>query len=488
MRERNERKQRTGEAGNTNTHRFPLPLLPDTATTAEGRVLLTTSPTRVEALSPVSSLPSSSSSSLPPRPRSPCLPSDFSYLPKLTSTRKMTDTPTVPSLLASAHSLNSLLVSLTSPPAFSASPSSSTVAPPPSTLLHPLGPSPSLSPASLPLLKSHLSSTLSHLRASLSHFSTLALPPTPTATETAPTETKDDKARRDKYLTLLRDSAGHEATLLALRERDLTFAERLLLERRAAGGGTAGARSFAVLRPEEKAAKNGRGTLKLLERLGSDLGLAGFRDDEGVEPPPERVTLSLGGKVMVVDIEVVRTGREDEGERVDKVKVAYVAEGNDLVFAQGGDALLALLALPSPAAEEEESAAEEKEQRWQSIRRVLEQLHTLDAATDRTGWDQFAALSELSTNLSASFPYVFRPLHFLLSHDTDIVPADLQAPLPRPPISLSRCSSLQLPVPSSPVSSSPQTPPHGSPLPLPPSSLPPPPRYHQHPKAFTQRL
>ncbi|GAA5872749.1 hypothetical protein JCM8547_006332 [Rhodosporidiobolus lusitaniae] len=311
----------------------------------------------------------------------------------------MSSTPAPPSLLATAHDLHSLLTHLTSPPLPSSLPSSSSSsAVPPPALLHPLGASPLLTPSTLPSLRTHLSSSLASLRSSLLHFSDLALPPSLSleSAQTAGGGEKDpikdkEKRDRDKFLTSLRDAAGHEATLLAVRQSDAQYADRLLLQRNARAGG-----GYAALRPEEEEAG---GVLKPLERIAGEMGLLGFTDDEG-EEGKERVTLSLGGKVMVVDVEVVRAG--EGGEKVDKVKVAYVVVGEDRVFLLGGEALVALL---SPGAEEGEGekAQEKKQERWKSVRRVLEELKNLDAATERTGRDCFRAVEELRKGAEEAF-------------------------------------------------------------------------------------
>ncbi|GAA5825384.1 hypothetical protein JCM11251_006960 [Rhodosporidiobolus azoricus] len=325
--------------------------------------------------------------------------------------------PPTPSLLASAHHLTALLHPLTSPPPFplSSSPTSSV---PPAALLHPLGPS---SPSDVSGLRTKAQETLSHLRSSLASFSSLALPPPPSdssfAADPTPTDANspDKKRERDKYLTLLRDSAQHETTLLSLRSTDASYAQTLLTRRLSPSttGSTYGG-LYAALSPVEE--EKGE-MLKPLERSGKELGLAGFRDDEGNEDArPERVTLSLGGKVMVVDFEVVR-GRdgECEGERVEKVKVAYVPpapEGADsLVCVSAGQMLLSLLS-PSPSSprapgeEEEERKREDKHARWRAVRQVLEQLKGLDEATEKTGRDCFKTLTEdLTQAAKEAFPF-----------------------------------------------------------------------------------
>ncbi|GAA6037385.1 hypothetical protein JCM8097_008543 [Rhodosporidiobolus ruineniae] len=280
------------------------------------------------------------------------------------------------SLLASAHHLQALVSVLSAPPHLAPTT-------PSSALLHPLGPAP---PASLPALRTSARSTLTQLRSSLTAFSSLTALPSASAASTAPSADAPPKQLRDKYLTHLRDSAQSETTLLHLRQADASFAHNLLTARQRTYGAL-----FPAVTPAEDDEEEEKDVLPTLERLAKELGLVGFRDDDGAEGEQDKVTLSLGGKVMVVDFEVVRVpaAAVDKGgkrrEKVDRVKVAYIVAGADLICAAAGSMLQSLF-----AGEIGLSRAE----RWRAVRGLLEQLKELDEATERTGRDCFKALTE----------------------------------------------------------------------------------------------
>ncbi|GAA5991597.1 hypothetical protein JCM11641_004017 [Rhodosporidiobolus odoratus] len=318
-------------------------------------------------------------------------------------TRPPPSTPT--SLLNTAHSLHSGLLPLVAPlPTVSSSVTPSTR--PPAALLHGLGPTPS---TSLPALRSTVTHHLANLRTAVSHFSTLVHSDPPSIS--SPND--DHKTRdRDKYLALLKESAGHEATLVASSTSSSASTGSLLAHRRTSTYSAL----FPALSPSALAQPEPVGILSNLEKLATQTGLVAFRDDQGQEET-NKVTLSLGGKVMVVDFEVVRSTRQGgeagfKEEKVDKVKVAYVAEGEDRVCTFAGDMLFSLLSPPSAVGEEgigkqevqEDQRREAKEQRWKSIRNLLDELKHLDAATERTGRDCFRSLDVLRTALEASFP------------------------------------------------------------------------------------
>lgn len=278
-------------------------------------------------------------------------------------------------LLKTAHSLQTLFTTRLTPS--SSSPDAS------AALIHPLS---AIAPASVPYLRAALASTVSAFRTGVSQFSSLTLPqPGPTDGE----ETKDAKARRDRYLTLLRDAAGTEAYLLATRKDDAVRARRVSKRRRREYEGLWDVRTPSGA--EEPSA------LAVLEGLAKDLELVTFRDDDGIDGGRKDgpITLSVGGKVMVVDFEVVA------GKDVAKVKVAYVVDAQDLQCAVAADKLHALL---RHAREKEED--ETVQQRcWRSVKSVLEQLKELDEATERLGQDCFTALNRtLSEDLRSFFP------------------------------------------------------------------------------------
>ncbi|GAA5999295.1 uncharacterized protein JCM10292_001736 [Rhodotorula paludigena] len=280
------------------------------------------------------------------------------------------------SVLATAHSLRTLVAdSFPLPPTATATP-----APHP----HPLGASPP--PASLPALRAALSSHLSSLRSSLATFSALALPPSPSASQD-PTAAGAATGKRetDKYLTLLRDCAQHQAALLAHR--------------------TAAAAHLATHRdndawPVRVPSTQTRGAvLEALEGIAKELALVAFRDDDGggeggaegtaAEESTKPVTLSVGGKVMVVDFEVRGPANAGEGATVERVKVAYVVDGADRVCDPAAQKLHALLAGPAHHPDERD-----EQERWKGVRRVLRQLGELDAETERSGRDCFTLLTE----------------------------------------------------------------------------------------------
>ncbi|GJN92972.1 hypothetical protein Rhopal_006017-T1 [Rhodotorula paludigena] len=275
------------------------------------------------------------------------------------------------SVLATAHSLRTLVAESFPSPTATATP-----APHP----HPLSASPA--PSSLPALRAALSSHLSSLRSSLATFSTLALPPSASAQD--PTASATGKRETDKYLTLLRDSAQHQAALLA--------------HRTAATAHLATHRDNDDAWPVRVPFTRSRGAvLEALEGVAKELALVAFRDGDGgeggaegtaAEQSTKPVTLSVGGKVMVVDFEV-RGGAADAsagegGATVERVKVAYVVDGTDRVCDPAAQKLHALLSGP----------CDNEQERWKGVRRVLRQLGELDAETERSGRDCFTLLTE----------------------------------------------------------------------------------------------
>ncbi|BGP33847.1 hypothetical protein JCM10296v2_005653 [Rhodotorula toruloides] len=281
------------------------------------------------------------------------------------------------SLLETAHSLQTLLTSRLA--SSSTSPNASTAS------LHPLS---AIPPTSVPELRAALASTVSTLRAGISQFSSFALPQADSATGE---ETKDTKARRDRYLTLLRDAAGTESSLLASRKDDAERARRVLKRRRRDYDDV-----WEVTTPRTSGS-NGPTVLSVLESLAKELELVAFRDDDGIDGGRKDgpVTLSVGGKVMVVDFEVV--GEMD----VAKVKVAYVVDGQDLQCSVAADRLHALL-----QRSQDGKANEAARQRcWQGVKTLLEQLRELDEATERIGQDCFTPLNRtLPDDLKSVLP------------------------------------------------------------------------------------
>ncbi|BGP26248.1 hypothetical protein JCM10295v2_005193 [Rhodotorula toruloides] len=282
------------------------------------------------------------------------------------------------SLLDTAHSLHALLATRLASP--SASPGTRSIS------LHPLSAIPH---TALPELRAALASTVATLRSGISQFSSLALPQADSATGDG---SRDGRARRDRYLTLLRDATGTESSLLTARKDDAVRAKRVLKRRRREYE-----ELWEVTTPRSSVA-GGPTVLSVLEELAKDLELVTFRDDEGIDGGRKDgpVTLSVGGKVMVVDFEVV--GEMD----VARVKVAYVADGQDLHCAVAEEKLHALLRR-SGEPKEDESV---RQRCWQGVRSLLEQLKELDEATERLGQDCFMALNRtLPEDLNSVFSF-----------------------------------------------------------------------------------
>ncbi|BGP09855.1 hypothetical protein OF846_003984 [Rhodotorula toruloides] len=281
------------------------------------------------------------------------------------------------SLLETAHSLQTLLTTRLA--------SSSTLPDLSAASLHRLT---ATSPTSVHDLRAALASTVSTLRSGVSQFSSLALPK---ADSVAGEETKDVKARRDRYLTLLRDAAGTESSLLAARKGDAERARRVLKRRRRDYEDV-----WEVTTPR-MSGSDGPTVLSVLEGLAKELELVTFRDDDGIDGGRKDgpVTLSVGGKVMVVDFEVV--GEMD----VAKVKVAYVVDGQDLQCSVAAEKLQGLLR----CSQEEKEDEAVRQRCWRGVKTLLEQLKELDEATERLGQDCFTALNRtLPDDLKSALP------------------------------------------------------------------------------------
>ncbi|KPV71648.1 uncharacterized protein RHOBADRAFT_56484 [Rhodotorula graminis WP1] len=289
--------------------------------------------------------------------------------------------PAPESLLAVAHSLRSTLSTLVSPDGSHHH-------------SHALSQVP---PAAIPYLKQRTRDSITHLRAGLTALSHLALDGAPAAPPRAPT-TQPDPRDRDKLLTLLRDAA---------------LAEQPLLDARTASLSASSSSSSRALFPARTPApgSGARGILDTLERVAADLGLVHLRDDPALDGRDEGpVVLSLGGKLMAVDVELSSTSTSDapqqqQQQRVERTKVAYVVAGHDAQCPAASDKLHALLAAPPSATTESSSSSAQV--RWRGVRTLLEELHELDDATERTGDDCFARLTrdlpvELAQAISSS--------------------------------------------------------------------------------------
>ncbi|GAA5968882.1 hypothetical protein JCM21900_000201 [Sporobolomyces salmonicolor] len=291
----------------------------------------------------------------------------------------MPSNPSTSSLLSTAHSLRSHLVASLSPALSLDSPSDSPAH------LHPLS---ALPPSAIPALRAHLHASLDSLRTGLSAFQSL-LPPPPSLDPSPPAPPLPTAALTDKYLTLLREAALARSALLASRSDDRLTSSRLVALR------ADYEHLYPVLHPAEAATPEL--VLPILERLAREVGLVCFRDDEGAVAQQEHVTLSLGGKVMVVDFEVGRVqsgggeGRADarEKEQVSKVKVAYVFDGADSLDERAAAKLQALF---DGLRQENEQG---REKRWKGVRQLLRELHVLDERTESEGRDCFVLVEQL---------------------------------------------------------------------------------------------
>ncbi|GAA5906474.1 hypothetical protein JCM8208_004671 [Rhodotorula glutinis] len=281
--------------------------------------------------------------------------------------------PSPESLLAIAHSLRSTLSSLSSPPPDGSQPS------------HALGQVP---PAAIPYLKQRTHDSIHQLRTGLAALSNLALPSPTDGAPPPPPPRHPDPRDRDKLLTLLRDAALAEQPLLDARTASLAALSSPSHLVRASSR-----RLFPARTPAP--GSGATGVLDTLERVAADLGLVHLRDDPhqdgGGEGP---VVLSLGGKLMAVDVELSSTSSssssEQQQQRVERTKVAYVVAGHDAQCPAASDKLHALLAAP---ATETSSDVAQVQARWRGVRTLLEELQELDEATERTGDDCFARVT-----------------------------------------------------------------------------------------------
>ncbi|ORY73823.1 hypothetical protein BCR35DRAFT_306927 [Leucosporidium creatinivorum] len=219
-----------------------------------------------------------------------------------------------PTVLATAHSLRSSLSASFS----SANSSAPAVGDKSSHLLHPLGP---FDPSTRSAQLSQLQSTLSSIRSAVTAFSSI-LPP-PSDNPAGAVRAVGDP--NEKHLALLKETASSEAVLLSSLEADAQRAKQLLARRDdyAHLYPVLTARQLSKL-PEGVAGARGQRTIEVLEGIAASLGLMSFKDTSShiVDGASKEVhTLSLGGKVMVVDVEV-----EADGGRALRVKVSYVLD------------------------------------------------------------------------------------------------------------------------------------------------------------------
>ncbi|GAA5940540.1 uncharacterized protein JCM15063_002367 [Sporobolomyces koalae] len=244
---------------------------------------------------------------------------------------------------------------------------------------HPLS---SVAPSEFAAVRARLGSTVSTIRTSLDHFERLL--PAPAADAPTPAAT----AELHKYLSLLTQSAATESVLLSIAHSSSSTAA--LLESRSS--------QYPTLHPHERTAPL---ILPTLERIARDLGLVCFRDDEGQAEPQQTVTLSLGGQVMVVDVEVHRSeSTAGHAEHVEKVKVAYVWKGEQLFDDKSARKLSGLFRDSAPRSQD----GQVKEDLWNDVRGILSELHRLDDRTAKEDLDYFALVARLDDSVRQAFP------------------------------------------------------------------------------------
>lgn len=267
---------------------------------------------------------------------------------------------------------------------------------PSSALLHPLSSLPS------PIqTKTDLRSTLATIKATLAAFS-------PVLNSNPPT----------KLLALLRETSGSEAVLLS-HQADI-FNLRHSLSSRA---------PYPLIPP--LATPSSQQTLAILNQIGHAAVLALFTDHS---PSSDIHTISLGGTIMVVDIDVMPSGA------VARARFSYVsaAQTDDEEIAREIESCLqGMDAIDSPVLQ---GAIEDGLRRFFGL---LQELKRLDELTERSTRDCFALVKhlakELVTALAAEPPD--NPF-FPTSHGSMVA----SAVTPRPRIAYHRATLLFPPV------------------------------------------
>jgi hypothetical protein len=200
----------------------------------------------------------------------------------------------------------------------------------------------------------------------------------------------------EKYLSLLKETASSEGVLLSSLGTDAQLAQQLLA-RRSAHAHLYPMSSLELLSPG--AGPKGERTLAMLESVATGLGLVTFRETGTqliggrAEGTREVHTLSLGGKVMVVDVEV-----DAEEGRVLKVKVSYVLEAQHdaLEVARRLEGMLKGMEMTGNGGDEEEI-----EKGLKGFRETLRELARLDEITEETTVDCFAAQEAMASCLQS---------------------------------------------------------------------------------------
>jgi hypothetical protein len=282
---------------------------------------------------------------------------------------------TEPTVLAAAHSLRSSLNA-----SFSGAHNSTTAAGDKSShLLHPLGP---FDPSQRSAQLSQLQLTLSSIRSAVSAFSSIL--PQPSDNPAGPVRAVG--VPNEKHLALLKETASSEAVLLSSLEANAQKAKQLLARRDdyAHLYPVLTARQLSKL-PGGVAGARGQRTLEVLEGIAASLGLMSFKDTSShmVDGASKEVhTLSLGGKVMVVDVEV-----EADSGRALRVKVSYVLDSQHESEGTARRLEIMLKDLENLGEGADELVVERG---LKGFRETLRELKRLDEMTEETTLDCFA--------------------------------------------------------------------------------------------------
>ncbi|KAK4048162.1 tRNA methyltransferase, has a role in tRNA modification [Microbotryomycetes sp. JL221] len=299
---------------------------------------------------------------------------------------------------------------------------------PSAALLHPLGPC-TLDRHEIEQKRTSFKHTLEQVRSSLNALSQLVLNQLDAGTSTVTDQHNSQqqleagsdyqhaslppavKAQRDKLCSLWKEASASEAVLHQMRRKYPTNINELLQDvtrkqRQWDRVATINAVTLGdhKLSSESQPTNQNRGdkTVSILETIAKQLGLVSFKDTSSqtlslngsTEPAiVEMHTLSIGGKVMVIDIEVLA----QEG-RVNKVKMSYVLEQQhdcDQIAQQ----LLELLKDVEASSVMDQAQLDNVSDRLQVFLLTLGELKKLDEWTEQSKVDCFAAYEGMVSDL-----------------------------------------------------------------------------------------
>lgn len=285
------------------------------------------------------------------------------------------------SILTLAHTLHSSLIEAFAPPL----PADSRA--PTTHLLHPLS---AIPPSTLPRSQSQITATFAALRSSCGAFSSALLDPSSSlSSHPAP------RPATEKLLSLLKETASSQAVLLSHRQDAKRAADALRTRRPPLPVLSAGLLQGT---PADR-------TLAILDAVSTALGLSTFRDTAG----DALTTLSVGGKCMVVDLDVdASTGR------VLRTKLSYVIGDNMVEDEAIAGVLGAALANFERVKEVEWEA--QVETGLGRFRDALEELKRLDEMTVETSVDCFAVAAKMASSVLAVLALERWVLSLSLSH------------------------------------------------------------------------